>query len=425
MPSEARTRGAPVDYESMRTAFQRVRAGLVLGLLVMALIALAVGVPLAGLKAAVLPLVALDALVRSRRVGSPLASLLVDGAAAGLVVGVGTSYQVPLIAFIAYATAASIMLAGTAPLLAVLGTMGATLALRMALLDSSRPEATFEAAFSWIETGALLAALTLTLMAGAKAMKAARRRQQAALDAERRTSEMKNEFVSMVTHELRTPLTNITGFALTMRESWPHLASEEIDEFLRIIVGESEHLGNLVEDVLTIPRLESGSLPLDATEFPLQPAAYKIADLLFPAGGEKSASVSIAGNVSVRADPNRVEQVFRNLLGNAREYGGDQVTVEATRRGDEYLIVVADNGPGIPPEHRERIFGAFEQVRGDKVRAERGFGLGLTVARHLVNAMGGRIWYENGFPVGARFCFTLPAAPEVETITPRAADTSV
>jgi len=220
---------------------------------------------------------------------------------------------------------------------------------------------------------------------------------------------MKNEFVSMVTHELRTPLTNIAGFALTMRDSWSELGEDEVDEFLRIIVGESEHLANLVDDVLAIPRLEAGRLLLDVTEFPLRPAAYKIADLLFPAGGAKSASVSIGGNVQIVADPNRVEQVLRNLLENARKYGGDQVTLEATRRDRDYLVVIADNGPGVPVHDRERIFAPFEQVSSGDTRTESGFGLGLAVARHLIEAMGGRLWYESGFPVGARFCFTLPA----------------
>jgi signal transduction histidine kinase len=237
-----------------------------------------------------------------------------------------------------------------------------------------------------------------------------RRQQKAAIDEVQKASEMKNQFVSMVTHELRTPLTNIAGFAETLAETWSELPEDDIDEFLRIIVSESEHLTNLVEDVLAIPRLEAGRLLLEVTDFQLRPAAFKVADLLFPEGGDRRASVSIGGNVAVSADPNRVEQVLRNLLENARKYGGDQVNVEAIPLGDEWQLVVSDTGPGLPLEDRERIFAAFEQVTSGDARTETGFGLGLAVAKNLVEAMGGRIWYEPGFPVGARFCFTLPAA---------------
>jgi signal transduction histidine kinase len=240
----------------------------------------------------------------------------------------------------------------------------------------------------------------------------ARQRQEHALVAERRAAEIKTEFVSMVTHELRTPLTNIAGFAMTMRDTWSDLSAEEADEFLRIIVGEAELLANLVEDVLAIPRLEAGRLLVEATDFQLQPAAFRITDLIFPAGGDRSASVALSGRVRVHADPNRVEQILRNLLENARKYGGNEIRVDATRLENEWVIVVADNGSGVPPEHRDRIFGAFEQGSGGDARAESGFGLGLAVARHLVEAMGGRIWYEPGFPVGADSVFTLPAAAD-------------
>jgi signal transduction histidine kinase len=402
---------APVDYGPIRAAFQRVRAGLALAVLGLAVAGIALGVPGAWIKAAAFATVVADALVRSRREGRPLGSLSVDGFVAGFAAGAGSMIEAPLVAFGAYALAASLTFGGLRTLVTVAAISSAGLAARFAvsgLADGSTPQ--LAALLHWLEVGVFLVALGLTLTAAGRVLQASRKKQEAALAAERRASEMKNEFVSMVTHELRTPLTNIAGFALTMRDSWTDLGEEEIEEFLRIIVGESEHLANLVDDVLAIPRLEAGRLLLDVTEFPLRPAAYKIAELLFPAGGDKSASVSIGGNVQIMADPNRVEQVLRNLLENARKYGGDQVTVEATRRDRDYLVVIADNGPGVAVHDRERIFAPFEQVSSGDTRTERGFGLGLSVARHLIEAMGGRIWYENGFPVGARFCFTLPAA---------------
>jgi signal transduction histidine kinase len=409
-PQVGRPRNGPVDYRSVRVAYQRVRAMVAAGLLVLAVTGAVLGIPGSILKSAVIGAVLVDAVVRSRVSGGPVTPFVIDALAAGAVLGVGTHAGIPLVAFGAYATAAAITFAGSSGLARVIPAFAAGIALRLTVIPSAADATTTISALQWAETAVLLGALTLTLMAGARRMREAGERQQAVIDAERRASEMKNEFVAMVTHELRTPLTTIAGFAMTMRDGWKTLTNDEIDEFLRIIVTESEHLGNLVEDVLAIPRLEAGNLLLDVTDFPLRPSAYKVVDLLFPAGGDRSASVAIGGNVRVFADPNRVEQVLRNLLENARKHGGDQVTVEAIPVGDEYHVIIADNGPGVPREDRQRIFETFEQVHRGHSRTASGFGLGLAVARHLVEAMGGRIWYETAFPVGARFCFSLPRA---------------
>ncbi|MDP8959291.1 MAG: HAMP domain-containing histidine kinase, partial [Actinomycetota bacterium] len=233
--------------------------------------------------------------------------------------------------------------------------------------------------------------------------------------------QMKNEFVSMVSHELRTPLTSIAGFADTLRSSWKDIGPEEIDEFLGIINEQAEHLFQLVEDILVIPRLEAGRVHLEPSLFELRPVAYRIADLLFPTGGGKEASVSIPGGVMVWADQTRVKEVLRNLLENARKYGGDQVVVEGSPMGDKYLAVVSDNGPGVPEEDRERIFDHFEQLTKGDSRKESGIGLGLPIARKLVDAMGGELWYEPRFPTGSRFCFTIdlqPPSPDEEPSSP-------
>lgn len=380
-----------------------------LALLGVAAFAIAHQVPGSVLKASVIGFVVVDALVRTRTKGGPLTPLAIDALAAGAVLGVGTQGGIALVAFGAYAVAAAITFTGIRGLLVVGVASAAGVAIRF-FIGTTAVITPTTTAIQWTEASLCLGALALTLMAGARRMEAARARQQAVINAERRASEMKNEFVAMVTHELRTPLTTIAGFAMTMKDGWRDLDPDEVDDFLRIIVGESEHLGNLVEDVLAIPRLEAGNLLLDATDFQLRPAVYKIVDLLYPAGGERSAAVTIGGNVNICADPNRVEQVLRNLLENARKYGGDQVSIEATPTGDDYQIVIADNGPGVSAEDRDRIFGTFEQARQGHSRTQSGFGLGLAVAKHLIEAMGGRIWYEPGFPVGARFCFTLPRA---------------
>lgn len=402
---------APVDFGVIRPWVQRIRGVGAIAVVAACAVAVAAGFPAALLPGAAAAVVAVHAFTRGRRAGSPTESLLLD--ALGLVVGFSQIAHIDLVlvAAAAYLVSAGMTFGGARTVAIVMtGFLGAT-AVRE-LVGPAPPESTETTVVLWLAALSLLAGMAVSLLVSTSAVAAARVRQEQALVAERRAAEIKTEFVSMVTHELRTPLTNIAGFAMTMRDAWRDLSAEEADEFLRIIVGEAEHLANLVEDVLAIPRLEAGRLLVEATDFPLQPAAFRITDLIFPAGGDRSASVALSGRVRVHADPNRVEQILRNLLENARKYGGDEIRVDATPNGDEWVVVVADNGPGVPAEHRERIFGAFEQGSGGDDRTSSGFGLGLAVARHLVEAMGGRIWYEPGFPVGARFCFTLPAAAD-------------
>jgi signal transduction histidine kinase len=371
--------------------------------------AAAAGVTGSGWEMALLGLILIDALLRIRIHSSVLPSLAVDLAAGGLAVGTGSEVEAAMVAFIVYILTASVLLLPARRVLLLLAAAPVVAGLRMAWL---RPDDSTQlaGALAWGELAVYLLAMTLILLASVELIHRARAQQAAALEAERRTSEIKNEFVSMVSHELRTPLTNIAGFAMTVQETWRDLAPEEVDDFLEIICSEADHLRNVVDDVLAIPRLEAGRLLLDPTVFQLHPAAYRIAELLFPPGSGRETEVAVSGSVYVNADPNRVEQVLRNLLENARKYGGEAVTIEAERRDDSWMIVVADNGPGVALEDRDRIFEGFEQLAQGDSRSSNGLGLGLFITRRIVEAMGGRIWYEPGFPVGSRFCFTLPAA---------------
>lgn len=218
---------------------------------------------------------------------------------------------------------------------------------------------------------------------------------------------IKNDFVAMVSHELRTPLTSIAGFGETLEASWRELRPEEVDEFLSIITKQSHYLAELVEDVLVIPRLQAGRLRLYPETFDLGQLVHDVSELLFPAGQGREASVSIPAGVRVHADPRRTQQVIRNLLENARKYGGDQVLVEGFPYGEHYVVVVSDNGPGVPDDAVNLIFEHFEQLSKGDARSSSGIGLGLPIARRLARAMGGDVWYERRFPTGSRFCFSL------------------
>jgi signal transduction histidine kinase len=219
---------------------------------------------------------------------------------------------------------------------------------------------------------------------------------------------IKNDFVAMVSHELRTPLTSIAGFADTLVHSWQDLPTSEVDEFLSIINLQSVYLGDLVEDVLVIPRLEANRLRFHPELFDLADLIAEVSRMVFPSGGKKSAEVSLPEGVRVMADRRRVQQTLRNLLENARKYGGDQIMVEGYVMGDQYLVVIADNGSGVPDDETRKVFENFEQVSKGDARESTGIGLGLPIARRLARAMGGEVWYERRFPTGSRFCYSLP-----------------
>lgn len=219
---------------------------------------------------------------------------------------------------------------------------------------------------------------------------------------------LKNDFVAMVSHELRTPLTSIAGFADTLVQSWEELPGEEVDEFLSIINRQAIYLGDLVEDVLVIPRLEANRLRLDPELFDLGELIEDVALMVFPNGEKKTYLVSLPDGVHLLADRRRVQQIMRNLMENARKYGGDQIMIEGFVMGDQYLVIISDNGPGVPDEETRKVFENFEQLSKGDAREATGIGLGLPIARRLARAMGGDVWYERRFPTGARFCYSLP-----------------
>lgn len=222
---------------------------------------------------------------------------------------------------------------------------------------------------------------------------------------------IKNDFVTLVSHELRTPLTSIAGFAETLATTWSDLGTQEIGEFLEIISNQAMYLGELVEDILVIPRLDAGRLRLYPELFDLSALIHTVDDGL---SNGVQASISLPAGVRVWGDPRRAQQVVRNLLENAHKYGGDQVLVEGFPYGDHFVVVVSDNGPGIPDDAVNTIFEHFEQLSKGDGRSSTGLGLGLPIARKLARAMGGDVWYERRFPTGSRFCFSITQTSEAQ-----------
>ncbi len=280
------------------------------------------------------------------------------------------------------------------------------------IIDGSEAEGLVDrvAAFVFVIT------ISIVMIGAIRAVLRSQDQQAEALAQERRAVQLKNEFVSMVSHELRTPLTGIAGFTETLAESWMALPPDEVDEFLQIMRRENEHLSNLVEDILVIPRLESGQLRLKPEEFDLAAETHAVAATILD---DNAYSVSIPPNVVVLADRSRLRQILRNLLENAQKYGGDEVLIDGELYGPGlYRVAISDNGSGIEEEDHDRIFKHFEQLSTGDGRLQQGVGLGLPIARKLSRAMGGDLWYEDRFPVGARFCFSVVLSGSHDTREP-------
>jgi two-component system phosphate regulon sensor histidine kinase PhoR len=223
---------------------------------------------------------------------------------------------------------------------------------------------------------------------------------------------VRKEFVANVSHELRTPLSIIKGYVETLLQP-PPIAETEAKQFLRTIEKHANRLESLLADLLMISALESQQVRLDLTMLSLDSIAAAVIEELSAQAKAKSVSIDLQidnRTPRVKADPQRLHQVFFNLLENAVKYtqAGGQIKLSA-RTVDALLEVwVEDNGPGIAAEHLPRIFERF--YRADKARSRElgGTGLGLSIVKHIVQAHGGRVWAESETGKGSRFCFTLP-----------------
>ncbi len=218
-------------------------------------------------------------------------------------------------------------------------------------------------------------------------------------------------FIGKVSHELRTPLTVIKGYVYTLQraEDDPSKAAK-----LDVINGECERLAYLVEDLLELSRAQAGELRISAEIFALRDCVEEVAERLRGIARERDVSIDVVwkGNGSlVMGDENRVRQVFANLLTNGIKYAppGTAVQVAGEAVGGNLAVSVADCGRGITPDALVRIFDEFYQAPD---RSLPGAGLGLAVARELVEAHGGELVVESEVGKGTRFTVLLPTWEE-------------
>jgi len=222
---------------------------------------------------------------------------------------------------------------------------------------------------------------------------------------------MRRRLIGDVAHEMRTPLTAIKGSMEGLVDGVLPASPQTFDQ----VAAEAERLNRLVDDLQEHSRVESGAIVMDLEPVSLAEVAGMACKRLERAYTTKDVSLTLDLPVAlppVRADADRLLQVLTSLLHNALQYtpAGGSVSLSVERRGQEVFVRVADTGIGIPPEHVQQIFERFYRV--DKSRSRQaggGSGIGLTIAKHLVETRGGRLWAESaGEGLGSTFTFTLP-----------------
>ena len=235
------------------------------------------------------------------------------------------------------------------------------------------------------------------------------------VSSERVVDQMKSDFVATVSHELRTPLTSIYGFAETLLRGDVEFSEVERGTFLGYIASESERLINIVDDLLNIARLETGTLGLNISRADIGEIVSETVTRFADLNGDFTFDVQVPrGSVYVRADREKLAQIVMNLVDNAVKFSptGGRIAVTARRRSDTAEIRVVDEGIGIARTDQQRIFTKFYRAEDASRHSPQGTGLGLFLARGLLAAMGGRIWVESKEGEGSTFVFELPVAKD-------------
>jgi PAS domain S-box-containing protein len=223
-----------------------------------------------------------------------------------------------------------------------------------------------------------------------------------------RNNEDLEQFVHIATHDLREPLVAVAGFADLVRKRYGAVLGEEGLGFINQVIESAQVMEKKIDDLLAFSK--AGRMTTTGT-FPLGAAIEEARRSLVRRIEEGSATFSIPNDLPVvQGDRSMIAQVFQNLFSNSIKYRGEQpprISVEAEHQGDFWLIKVRDNGIGFNMEHKDRIFGVFQRLY--TIEQYPGTGIGLAIAKKIVDRHGGRIWTASEPNKGSTFFFTLPA----------------
>jgi signal transduction histidine kinase len=225
----------------------------------------------------------------------------------------------------------------------------------------------------------------------------------------RTADEIKATFISIVSHELRTPVALIKGYASTLRRDDAKWDKSTISDSLAVIEEEADRLSKMVDDLLDASRLQAGGLSLNRADVSLPALAQRVAERFATQSSKHTLVTNFPDTFPViLADEARIEQVLMNLVSNALKYAPNgEIKISGAVHPEQVVVCVSDEGPGIEAKDLPHIFDRF--YRSTKaVKHTKGAGLGLYLARAIVEAHGGRIWADPKPDSGARLCFSLP-----------------
>jgi signal transduction histidine kinase len=226
----------------------------------------------------------------------------------------------------------------------------------------------------------------------------------------REAEEIKSTFISVISHELKTPVALIKGYVSTLRREDAVWDRSVVQDSLAVIEDEADRLTELIENLLDASRLQAGALKINLCDVKIDTLAERMAKRFRTQTDQHKIVVDFPPDFPiVMADENRLEQVLSNLISNAIKYStqGGEIRIGGQMRPDQIVVCVSDQGPGIAPEDLPHVFDRFYRS-SDAKRNTKGAGLGLYLARAVIEAHGGRIWVDPRPGDGARICFSLP-----------------
>jgi two-component system phosphate regulon sensor histidine kinase PhoR len=225
-----------------------------------------------------------------------------------------------------------------------------------------------------------------------------------------KTESMRRTFVADVSHELRTPIASIAAAAETLADGSPE-AAEQV-HLVGVIRRQADHMRELIDDLMDLAQIESGTVPLDREPVPMVAMLREVAQELAPAAREKQVRIEVRGdeNAAVLGDRRRLGQVARNLLDNAIKFSPEGAVVELEAREDRGAasFSVTDRGPGIPRAERDKIFQRFYQVDRSRSKKRPGSGLGLSIVKHIAHLHGATVEVEGEVGQGSTFRVVFP-----------------